>query len=90
VRLCEEGDTIVVVVDFPMREVLMQAEPGTFFITDHYLNYPSVLARLATLRSQRLREVLGHSWRFVAPASLQKASGEPGSQDPPGRKMRRK
>jgi hypothetical protein len=65
VRLREDGETIVVIVDFPMREALMQAEPETFFITDHYLNYPTVLVRLATIRSKRLREALGHSWRFV-------------------------
>jgi len=69
-RLKEDGRTLVVIVDFGMREALMQAEPGTFFITDHYLNYPAILVRLATVRPARLREILRHGWRRVAPARV--------------------
>ena len=72
-RLREDGETLAVKVDYPMREALMQAEPETFFITDHYRNYPAVLVRLASVDRKRLHEVLEHAWRFVAPAALRKA-----------------
>lgn len=51
---------------FPVREALMQEDPETFFITDHYLNYPSILVRLSTVRPERLRQILTHAWRRVA------------------------
>jgi hypothetical protein len=72
-RLREDGETLAVKVDYSMREALMQAEPETFFITDHYRDFPAVLVRLASVDRKRLHEVLEHAWRFVAPASLRRA-----------------
>ena len=36
-------------VGFDAREHLVRADPETFFVTEHYRNYPSVLARLDRL-----------------------------------------
>lgn len=87
-RLREDGETLAVKVDFPMREALMQAEPETFYITDHYRNYPAVLVRLARVDRRRLHEVLEHAWRFVAPAGLRKipAPAAKGARSSPTRK----
>jgi hypothetical protein len=78
-RLREDGETLAVKVDYPMREALMQAEPETFFITDHYRNYPAVLVRLASVDRKRLHEVLEHAWRFVAQPAASRSSGRKGS-----------
>ena len=43
------------------RDHLMQADPCTFFITDHYRNYPSVLARLDRLTATDLGKLLGRA-----------------------------
>jgi hypothetical protein len=48
----------------------MQANPGTFFITDHYRGYPTVLIRLAKVRLTDLQEVLEEGWRRSAPKRL--------------------
>jgi len=69
-RLKEDGKTLVLKVSFDERDILMQSEPETFFITDHYLGYPAVLAKLPRLGRKQLRDVLRMSWRFVTGKSL--------------------
>lgn len=70
VRLKEDGDTIVLRTDSFEREHLMSTAPQTFFITDHYRDYPWVLVRLATVDIAQLRELLEDAWRRVAPKKL--------------------
>lgn len=65
-RLWEDGEVLVVKIGFDEREILMKADPETFFITDHYQGYPSVLVRLAKVDPDALREVLELAWRFNA------------------------
>ena len=48
-RLHQDGESIVLKVGNETRDHLLQADPRTFFITDHYLGYPMVLARLDRL-----------------------------------------
>jgi hypothetical protein len=69
-RLREDGETLVLKLDMGERDLLMQANPTTFFTTDHYRNYPSVLVRLAKVDASELRELLWDSWRFCAPKRL--------------------
>jgi hypothetical protein len=56
--------------DFLDREILLQADPGVFFVTDHYLNYPMVLVRLDRIRRGALPDLILRSWRMVAPPRL--------------------
>jgi hypothetical protein len=73
-RLRPEDDSLVLVdVGFDEREMLMEAEPETFHITPHYQNYPSVLARLASVDPGTLRNLFERRWRNVAPKRLVKA-----------------
>jgi hypothetical protein len=65
VRLKEDGETLVLRMDFVNRDLLLRAEPDLFFLTDHYLNYPSVLLRLTRVSRPRLKELLEDSWRLV-------------------------
>jgi hypothetical protein len=79
VRLKEDGKTIVLLVGFDQREILMQIDPETFFITDHYRGYPSVLAKLPRLSRKQLRDVLGMAYQFVVGrASARRSSKGPG------------
>jgi hypothetical protein len=54
------------------RDMLIEADPETFFITDHYKNYPAMLARLAHLDAKTLRAMLQRRWREIAPKKLLK------------------
>ena len=44
-----------------------KADPETFYITDHYRNYPMVLVRLARVDRDELRDLLVEAWRPLAP-----------------------
>jgi hypothetical protein len=79
VRLKEDGETIVVGVDFDEREEMMAADPEKFYITDHYLNYRWMLVRLAKVHPDQLRDLLIGSWRRAAPKQLKAALHKFGS-----------
>jgi hypothetical protein len=69
-RLKEDGETLVIRIDFDERDILMAANPETFYITDHYRGYPAMLVRLATVDPDDLRELFEGAWRLVAPKRL--------------------
>lgn len=70
VRLKEDGDTIALKMDFADRDVVLQMDPETFFLTDHYRAYPMVLVRLSRVSGNQLRELLEQAWRREAPKRL--------------------
>ena len=41
-----------------MRDMMLEVEPELFYITDHYRNFPFVLARLSALTPKTLKEIL--------------------------------
>ena len=71
-RWRDEEDSIVLIVDsIDERDMLLEADPKTFFITDHYRNYPSVLAYASKIDAKTLRGMLERRWRKLAPKKLQ-------------------
>lgn len=56
--------------DFLDRQIMLQANPDAFFLTDHYLNYPMILVRLERVDTDTLTDVVERAWRMVAPAKL--------------------
>jgi hypothetical protein len=60
-----EPDTIVVRISFEDRDRLLKEQPDIYYVTDHYVNYPSILARLPRISRAELRDLLGTAWRFV-------------------------
>ena len=58
VCLHKDADKLVVWMPFDRREELMAADPETYFITDHYRNYPCVLVSLANVHPDALPELL--------------------------------
>jgi hypothetical protein len=69
----EDQSLVLTGVGFDEREMYMSAEPRTFHITDHYRDYPTVLARIAVLDAGTLRMLLERRWREIAPRKLVKA-----------------
>jgi hypothetical protein len=57
-RLHQDGASIVLKVGNATRDHLLQADPETFFVTDHYIGYPMVLARLDRLSAGDLKKLL--------------------------------
>lgn len=62
-RFHQDGESLVVSVDFDEREEMMNADPEKFYITDHYRNYPWILVRLSKVRPDQLRDLLLGSYR---------------------------
>ncbi len=69
-RLWENGEVLVVHTD--EREKWMQADPETFFITDHYRNYPYILIRLDKVEPEDLKKLLTDAWLKKASKTLLK------------------
>ncbi|HRD46964.1 MAG TPA: MmcQ/YjbR family DNA-binding protein [Caulobacter sp.] len=69
----EDDSAVLMDVSFDERDMLMEVEPQTFHITPHYKDYPSVLARLATLDPAQLRGFLDRRWRKLATKTMIKA-----------------
>jgi hypothetical protein len=73
VRLRKEDAAIVWLVDsIDERDNLIAMDPKTYFITDHYKNYPSVLVRIARIDAAMLKRMLDRRWRAIAPKKLLK------------------
>jgi len=60
-----EPNSIVVKVPMGERDELIAAEPDVYYVTEHYVNYPSVLVRLSKINRDALRDLLGMAYRFV-------------------------
>jgi len=69
-RMKEDGETLVVKCGFDERDYRMQADPETYFTTDHYRGYPTVLVRLTRVSQTDLRELFEVAWRRSAPKKL--------------------
>ena len=68
VRLHQDLDKIVLKMPFDRREELIAADPETYFITDHYRDYPWVLVSLAKVHPDALRDLLNTAYRAALPA----------------------
>ena len=66
VRKHQDDDALVVKIDHDERDMRMKADPHTFYITDHYRNYPWILVRLATVEVDDLRDLIEDAWRLSA------------------------
>jgi hypothetical protein len=72
-RLRSEDDSLVLIVgSIDERDMLLESDPEVFHITDHYRNYPAVLARRTLLEPARLRAMLERRWRAIGPKKLVK------------------
>ena len=60
-----EPNSLLLRIDRDQREAMIADAPDTFYVTDHYVNYPSVLVRLSRVAPERLRDLLQASCRFV-------------------------
>ena len=58
VRLHQDLDNIVLKMPFDRREEMMAADPETYFITDHYRDYPWILVSLAKVHPDALLDLL--------------------------------
>jgi hypothetical protein len=65
-RLRDDIGALVVRMSIEDREALIADDPETYFITDHYLNYPWILVNLARVDPDAMRDLLRAAWRSAA------------------------
>ncbi|PVM91623.1 hypothetical protein DDF62_06240 [Caulobacter radicis] len=76
-RLKEDGDSLVLPgVPFDEREMLIEAAPEVFYFTDHYRNYPMVLARLSAVEAGTVKRPIERHWRACVPKKVARAHDE--------------
>jgi hypothetical protein len=60
-----EPDSLAVRIDFDQRDELITADPKTYYVKEHYVNYPCVLVRLGRIHDDALRDLLRMAHEFV-------------------------
>ena len=90
VRRREDGDSLVVRMAADHREELIDADPDTYYVTDHYLNYPWILVRLSRVHPDAMRDLLRAAWQ-LAGSKKRKTAARPraGRARPPRAKVRK-
>ena len=66
-RLKEDATTLVVLgIDRDERDMLIEAAPEIFYVTDHYRDWPTVLVRLPAAVRADVEPLLLRRWRAIA------------------------
>ena len=67
-----EPDTLGLRIDIPQRDELIAADPDTYYLTPHYVDYPIVLVRMARVHPDALRDLVKGAWRVVSASGARK------------------
>lgn len=68
-----EPDSLVVMMDFADRDALVEEDPDTYYLKEHYVGYPCVLVRLARVHPDALRDLVIGAHRYVIAKTRKKA-----------------
>jgi len=69
-----DPESLAMVCSFEDRAMLMREHPATFYVTDHYLNWPSVIVRLLNADSKVLRAAVTKAWERAGEQARKKPS----------------
>jgi hypothetical protein len=61
-----EPNTLVIMMDFADRDALIEDDPGTYYLKEHYMNYPCVLVRLSRVRADALHDLITGAHRLMS------------------------
>jgi hypothetical protein len=61
-----EPNSLAIRMEFEKRDELIAADPRTYYLTDHYVDYPVVLVRLDRVEPDALHDLLQIGWRFMS------------------------
>jgi len=64
-----EPNSMVVLMDTTQRDLLIEEDPATYYLTDHYVEYPCVLVRLSRVSPDSLGDLIRGAHRFVSATS---------------------
>ena len=72
-----EPNTLVVMMDFADRDALLEDDPSTYYLKEHYVGYPCVLVRLSRVRADALGDLIAGAHRFVSAKTKKKSARRP-------------
>jgi hypothetical protein len=70
-----EPNTLVVMMDVADRDALIEDDSGTYYLKEHYVNYPCVLVRLSRVHGDALRDIVAGAHRYVMAQMGRKSTG---------------
>jgi len=73
-----EPETLVVMMDFPDRDALIEDAPETYYLKEHYVGYPCVLVRLSRVHPDALRDLVIGAHRYVSAKTRKRSTGTGG------------
>jgi hypothetical protein len=71
-----EPGSLVVMMDFAARDALLEDAPDTYYLKEHYVNYPCILVRLSRVHPDALRDLVIGAHRYVREKGRRRAGGE--------------
>ena|SRR5579863_10551508 len=81
----KEEAMVLAIGSMEMRDMMLEAEPRLFYITDHYKKFPYLLARLSKLDRATLKDLLSARLLQIE-AKTKKRRAAPVSAKAPARK----
>jgi len=81
-REAEPDSVMVYVADFDQRDLLIEEDPGTYYVKPHYEPYPVVLVRLARVSREALEDLVRGAHRIVSskPSARGRGKKRPGKR----------
>ncbi len=73
-----------------MRDVMLEAEPALFYITDHYKPWPMLLARLKALDRATLKELVAARMKEIDARPKRKSRREAAAEKAVAKKIAKK
>jgi hypothetical protein len=67
-----EPNSLMVRMDIPQRDALIDEDPDVYYLKDHYVDYPCVLVRLSRVHTDALRDLVRTAYQFVSASSPKK------------------
>jgi hypothetical protein len=65
-KSAEPNSLVVMLEDYGDRDALIEDDPDTYYVKDHYLSSPCVLVRLARVRLDALRDLVAGAHRVIS------------------------
>src|SRR5690349_6355106 len=86
----QEEAVVLNIGSMEMRDVMLEAEPKLFYITDHYRSFPYLLARLSKLDKATLKELLNARLLQIEAKTKKKKRAESKPVKTPAKKKTKK
>ena len=68
-----EPNSLALFIDIADRDELIAADPETYYLKDHYVNYPVLLVRMQRVHTDALRDLMQMAYRRASTRSKRPA-----------------